>query len=119
MTNKERLIDEIKFARETNKAFDSEMNYYMNDVDHSEMEEEGEPYDEADAFDDVFDLAQEGDDKESRSIVDECRRILIVVGYYIEIDITKVVVSHGKRYDFKKHGKHYQCITYWQNWINQ
>jgi hypothetical protein len=83
----------------------SELDYYL-DIDHEDH------YDSADAFEDYLSSLE---DKPTK----EMQRILIEVGYAVEVDITKVIVSRGKKYWFKKDGKHYDCVSSWESWINE
>lgn len=113
MNNREKLINRLQDVSEELKK---ELDHFLNGVDHEDFSDERE-YDLADAFEDAANLADEYP-KESRKLIKEIRQIYKDLGYVEVIDITKVV-STGKPYWWKEGGNHYQCITHWEQWINQ
>ena len=104
MSNREILI---KRLHKCSRDLQAELDYYMNDVEHEEMPD----YDLADAFSDYADLVLQG-----KTPV-EVREIYIEIGYATETDISKVQVSSGSKFWFKHRGKHYKCVSGWEDWI--
>ena len=104
--NKEILIKRLQNVSPKLKA---ELSYYMEDVEHDEIPD----YDLSDAFDDYTTIIVD-----DNKMPVELKNIYIDIAYAVEIDISLVTVSHGKKYWFRHDGKHYQCVTSWEQWIN-
>jgi hypothetical protein len=115
--NRQRLIQRLQAGIPTELV--EEMAYYM-DIDHSDWAvEEGQPYDLADAFSDVMDIAESNMDRRMTNII---RRILIDVGYYIpmtEEEVAGTATMGGtQKWDFKMGGIPYMGISDWQGWLD-
>lgn len=98
MKHKEKLTEALKNVSEKLR---SELDYYMNDVEHEDE------YGICDAFDDAVEIL---------GVNKEIKQIYIAIGYAVTVDITKVF-STGKRYWFMLDGKHYDCVSGWSEWI--
>lgn len=105
MTNKQKLTLRLQSISD---KLQTELDYYLNNVDHEEIPD----YDITDAFEDYTDIML------PPSLNTECRNIMVDIGYAIEVDISKVVVSHGSKYWFKIGDKYYQCVSSWEQFIN-
>ena len=99
MSNKETLIKRLINLPPYLKEH---LDYYM-DVNNGDI---------LYAFDDLLDMA-DSDVK----LFNECKPILIDIGYVRPIDIRKVCVMGGKKYWFIKNKTHYSVVAAWQQWI--
>lgn len=104
MSNRRKLIEAIQNC---NARLRAEIHYHFYEVEHEEPE-----YDMADAFDDAASNIEEN----MPELENVLRDFYISIGYVTEVDTTKVI-STGKKYWFKRLGKHYECVTHWEEWI--
>lgn len=110
MSNREKLAGAIETAHPKLKE---EIRYQLEDVDHEE------DYDIVDAFEDAMDSIEATKDKE---LMKYLKDFFIQIGYAVPIseeEMSKMYVSGGKKYWFKKNGIFYEAIDSWRRWINQ
>lgn len=109
-TNKDKLlaiIHNYPFVME-------EVNYFLGVYDDQE------DYDIFDAFSDAEELAEEyASVSADKKTWNEFKEIFIKIGYCIPVDISKVYVSSGKKYWFKYKGIAYDCVSGWEQFINE
>lgn len=107
MNNRQRVIEAIGIA---NAKLRNEIHYHFYEVEH-----ENESYDMADALEDTASLIESEDTPLPKILLYD---FYIHIGYAVEIDITRVT-STGKKYWFKRFGKHYDPIEGWESWIQK
>ena len=102
---KDQIYNVIQSApKELKNEIDYFINQYFYDPDYTLL----------DAFNDALMLAEDNNDK---VIFNQCKPILINMGYCEPIDITKVF-STGKKYWFKYNGIYYDVVCSWEKFIN-
>ena len=85
---------------------ENEIDYLMEVYADSD---ENQSYTEDEALSDIID-ASEGE-PESKALLNEARKMAIKKGWYIPVsdeDLNQMLVSSGKKYDFKLSGVKYQ-----------
>lgn len=110
MTNKGKLTDRLT---RISPELQSELNYYLNDVEHEEIPD----YCIIDAFEDYVDIRH--DDAKGK-IRNEVNQILVDIGAYIPF-VPAIVSTHKQKPDFTLNGTGYMFGKYsgWGDFINK
>jgi hypothetical protein len=102
-----RLID-AETNRPERKALWEEIQEQMFYIEEDRQGAEG-VYDETDALNDIMDVTQYNGD--APIMLKQCREIAIKLGWYKEVsedELSRTIVTRGKKYDFKLDGKKYK-----------
>ena len=105
--HRQKLTDRLNAG--VSKDLKSEIEYFMN-------KQHKNNYDIINAFEDAVNFME--NNNEDSKLTAEVKLIYIEIGLCEEVDISRVMVTSGRKYWYKLKGKHYDCVEAWDTWIN-